>query len=74
MLAPGINPHRLRLAGPRKAAFLEEPDRPSVGDQDVHVEGLVPASQPAQDLGADPTAAEVGDYSASGKKVYQRRK
>ena len=66
MLAPGINPHRLRLAGPREAAFLEEPDRPPVGDQDVHVEGLVPASQPAQDLRADPTAAEVGVHQQVG--------
>lgn len=44
MVDPGINPHRLSLAGPREAALLEEPDRSPVGDQDVHVEGLVPAS------------------------------
>jgi hypothetical protein len=62
MFSASINPHRLCLTGPREAAFLEELDSSPVGDQDVHVESLVPASQLAEDFRADPTTPEVRVY------------
>src|SRR3954470_6322618 len=60
MLPAGVNPHRLRAARPREPALLEESDRPAVGDQDLHVETLVAASQPAQDLAADAPSSILG--------------